>query len=146
MEVTVATWIVSCVGLLLIALLGSLQLVALFRPRAEWTVKNVYGGEPTSGNADAYFAFNRGYAWADVVFLAPLQIVASIGMLLGQPWGFVVGLIASTPFWYSAINFFVWDRALGIQKPSATYWVLTWGMWPFFGVVEAIYCASRLLA
>lgn len=46
MEVTAATWIVALVGLVLIALLGGLQLVALLRPRAQWTIDNVYGGSP----------------------------------------------------------------------------------------------------
>lgn len=46
MEVTVLTWIVGITGLVLIGLLGSLWMVALFRSRSEWTIDNVYGGHP----------------------------------------------------------------------------------------------------
>jgi hypothetical protein len=145
MEVTTLTWIVALSGLVLIALLAALQLVAVLRPRTEWTIENVYGGDPSNTDPEAYFAFNQGYAWADPFFWAPLQVAGSIGMLLGERWGFLLGLIASVPFWYTAIPIFVWDRALGFRRNTATYWVLIWGIWPVFGVVEGVYCFIRLL-
>jgi hypothetical protein len=146
MEVTATTWIVALVGLVLIGLLGSLQLVALLRPRAQWTIDNVYGGSPEDTDPAAYFAFNQATAWADPFLLVPLQVGASIGMLLGERWGFLLGLPASVPFWYTAVFFYFWDRDLGIRRNSFGYWVLTWGMWPVFGIVEGVYCFIRLLA
>ncbi len=145
MEVTVATWIVAIAGLALIGLLAALQLVALLRPRSAWTVDNVYGGDPDATDATAYFAFNQGMAWADTFFWAPLQIAGSIGMLLGKPWGFLLALVASAPFCYTAISVFVWDRDLGFRNSNFTYWVFIWGMWPAFGVVEGCYCFVRIL-
>ena len=145
MEVTVWTWGVAVAGLVVMGLLGTLQLVAVLRPRAEWTIENVYGGRPDATDPEAYFAFNQGYAWADTFFWAPLQIAGSVGKLLGQRWGFLLALAASVPFWYSAINIFVWDRDLGFRKSSFTYWVITWDMWPVFGVLSGVYCFVRLL-
>lgn len=145
MEVTAATWIVALAGLVLIALLGSLQTVALLRPRAQWTIDNVYGGSPEDTDPTAYFAFNRATAWADPFLLVPLQVGASVGMLLGERWGFLLGLSASVPFWYTAVFFYFWDRDLGIRRNDVGYWVITWGMWPVFGIVEGIYCFIRLL-
>ena len=110
MEVTAATWFVAIAGLVLIVLLGGLQLVAVFRPRSAWTIENVYGGSPETTDPTAYFAFNQGYAWVDAIFWAPLQIAGSIGMLLGYRWGFLLALVASVPFWYTAIPVFIWDR------------------------------------
>jgi hypothetical protein len=141
MDVTPMTWFVSIAGLVLIGLLGSLQVVAVVRPRSSWTIENVYGGEPTRTDPVAYFAFNRGYAWADVALWVPLQITASIGMLSGQTWGFVVAIAASVPYVYSAIPLYVWDRDLGFRK---SYWVLTWGMWPVFGLLQGLYAFTRL--
>ena len=146
MDVTPFTWIVALTGLALILLLAALQFVAVVRPRAEWTVDNVYGGSPDSTDPVAYFAFNQGYAWADAVFWAPLQIAGSIGMVLGHRWGFLVALIASVPFWYTAIPFFIWDRDLGFRQGTLFYWVVVWGMFPAFGVLEGVYCFVRLLA
>ena len=145
MEVTVLTWIVAIAGLVLISLLGALQMVAIVRPRSEWTIENVYGGHPESTDPTAYFAFNRGYAWADTVFWVPLQIAGSIGMLLGHRWGFLLALVASVPFWYTAITIFIWDRDLGFRQKSFAYWVFTRGMWPVFGLVEGVYCFVRLV-
>jgi hypothetical protein len=86
-DVTALTWIIAIAGLVLMGLLGSLQFVAVVKPRAAWTIENVYGGRPESTDAVAYFAFNQGWAWADTVFWAPIQIAGSIGMLAGERWG-----------------------------------------------------------
>lgn len=145
MEVTVLTWIVAIAGLVLIGLLAALQFVAVIRPRSEWTIANVYGGRPEATDPTAYFAFNQGSAWADPFFWAPLQIAGSIGMLLGHRWGFLLALVGSVPFWYTAIFFFIWDRDLGFRENTFTYWVIIWGIWPFFGIVEGFYTFARLL-
>jgi hypothetical protein len=139
------TWIVALTGLVLIGLLAGLQLVAVVRPRGEWTIANVYGGDPDATDPKAYFAFNQGLAWADPFFWAPLQIAGSIGMLLGQRWGFLLALAASVPFWYTAITILIWDRDMGFRQNSFTYWVLIWGIWPVFGILEGVYCFVRLL-
>ncbi len=145
MEVTWVTWAVALGGLALMGLLGGLQLVALLRPKAQWTVDNVYGGHPDATDPKAYFAFNQGYAWADPIFWAPLQIIGSIGMLLGERWGFLLGLAASVPFWYTAIPIFIWDRDMGFRQHTFTYRVVVWGIWPAFGVLEGIYTFVRLM-
>ncbi len=144
MDVTAWTWAVAIAGLALIGIIFAVQLIAVLRPRAEWTVENVYGGDPSATDPTAYFAFNQGFAWADTVFWAPLQVAASIGMLLGERWGFALGIAASVPFWYTAVLFFIWDRDLGFRRPTFGYWVVVWGMWPVFGLVEGVYCLLRL--
>ena len=146
MEVTTPTSVVAIAGLVLMGLLGSLQLVAVVRPRAQWTIDNVYGGSPDRADPTAYFAFNQGMAWADVFLWAPVQIAGSIGMLLGERWGFLLALVAAAPYVYTAMTIFIWDRDLGSRQPIAMYWIVIWGMWPAFGLVQGIYCFSRLMA
>ena len=116
MDVTIVTWVVAISGLVLIGLLGLLQLAALVRPRTPWTVKTVYGGDPGATDPTAYFAFNQGLAWADVLLWVPLQVAASVGMLLGQEWGFLLAIAASVPYVYSAIPLFIWDRRSGLPR------------------------------
>lgn len=145
MEVTTATWIVALSGLGLIAVLSGLQLVAVIKPHAQWTIDNVYGGSPEDTDPAAYFAFNQSSAWADPFLWAPLQVAGSIGMLLGERWGFLLALMASVPFWYTAVFFFIWDRDLGFRENTARYWIIIWGLWPAFGIVEGAYCFARLL-
>ena len=145
MEVTVFTWIVAVAGLVIIGILGSLQFVAVLRPRTEWTIENVYGGSPENTDPTAYFAYNQGWAWADSFFWAPLQIAGSIGMLLGERWGFLLALMASVPFWYTAIPIFIWDRDMGFRENTLMYWVVIWGMFPAFGILEGVYTFVRLL-
>jgi len=145
MTVTPLTWAVAMTGLLLMTLLMTLQFTALLRPRSAWTVKNVYGGNPDTTDPKAYYAFNQGFVLADAVFWSPLHVAGSIGMLLGERWGFLLALIASVPFWYSAIPIYVWDRDMGFRQNTFTYWVLVWGVFPLFGVIEMVYCFVRLL-
>ena len=145
MDVTSWTWVVAVAGMALMGLLGAMELIALVRPRERWTIDNVYGGDPDATDPTAYFAFNRGLAWADVVFWAPLQFAGSIAMLAGQRWGFALALMASVPFWYTAIPIFVWDKDLGFRQNTLTYWVIVWGMFPAYGVIEGLYCLIRLL-
>jgi hypothetical protein len=145
MDVTPLTWIVAVLGIVIIGILSAAQLVAVFRPRAEWTIENVYGGSPDGTDAKAYFAFNQGSAWADPFFWAPLQIAGSIGMLLGERWGFLLALMASVPFWYTAVWIFIWDRDMGFRENTFTYWVFIWGMFPAYGILEGVYTFVRLL-
>jgi hypothetical protein len=67
-------------------------------------------------------------------------------MLLGHRWGFLLALIASVPFWYTAVLIFIWDRDLAFRQPTVNYWVIIWGIWPVFGIIEGVYCFARLLA
>jgi hypothetical protein len=145
MVVTPFTWIVGVAGFVLMGLLMALQFVAVIRPRAAWTVANVHGGSPDGTDPRAYFAFNQGFAWADAFFWGPLQITGSIGMVLGHRWGFLLALIGSVPFWYSAIPIFIWDRDMGFRRNTFQYWGIVWGLWPAFGVVEMVYCFARLV-
>jgi hypothetical protein len=145
MAVTAWTWVVATSGLLIIGLLAGLQLLALIKPRNLWVIDNIYGGKPEATDPTAYFAFYRGFAVADFFLWAPLQLSGSIGMLLGQRWGFLFALMASVPFWYSAIPMLTWDRSLGFQRNTVRYWVLVWGIFPAYGIVEGVYCFLRLL-
>ena len=65
-------------------------------------------------------------------------------MLFGHRWGFLLALVASVPFWYSAIPLFIWDRDLGFRQNTVTYWVVTC-MFPLFGIISGVYCFVRLL-
>ena len=56
MEVTLITWIVGVAGLLLMGLLTAVELVAVIKPRSEWTIENIYGGDPSGTDPKAYFA------------------------------------------------------------------------------------------
>ena len=146
MEVTVATWIVAVLGILLMGLLGVLQFVAVLKPRSPWTIQNVYGDSPEGTDPKAFFAFYQGMAWADALFWAPIQFAGSVGMLLGQQWGFLLALVGSVPFWYTGITIFIWDRDMGFRKNTVTYWIFIWGMFPAFGILEMVYCLVRLMS
>lgn len=145
MAVTLTTWIVAVLGLLIMGLLFVFQLIAVLRPRAAWTVENIYGGDPEAIDDKGHFAFYQGMAWADVFFWAPLQLAGIVGMLLGARWGFLLCLLSAAPYIYTAITIFIWDRDLGLRKNTFVYWVIVWGMFPAYGALDLGYCLYRLL-
>lgn len=55
MDVTPLTWIIALTGLALILLVGGLQLVAVVRPKHQWTIDNVYGGSPETTDPSPAF-------------------------------------------------------------------------------------------
>ena len=131
-------------GLAIIGLLSIAQFIAVLRPHSEWTIANVYGGSPDATDPKAYFAFNQGFAWADPFFWLPLQIGGSIG--IAHAGAFFLALWRpSVPFWYSAIPIFIWNRDLGFTQNTLYYWVVVWSMFPVYGVLEGVYCFTRLL-
>jgi hypothetical protein len=140
------TWVIAVGGLVLMMLLAVLQLVAVLKPRGQWTITNVYGGQPDGTDPRAYFAVNQGFAWADTFFWAPIQIAGCVGMLLGHRWGFLLALMGAVPFVYTAIQIFIWDRDMGFRQHTAMYWIVIWGMWPAYGLLAGVYCFSRLTA
>lgn len=144
MAVTSWTIVVAGAGLLFSIVLMGAQIVAVARPRASWTIENIYGGRPDDVDSKAYFVFYQAFARADVFFWLPVQMIGSVGMLMGQRWGFLLALIGSVPFWYTAIMFYVWDRDLKLRQNTFVYWVLVWGIFPVFGVLEGVYCFLRL--
>jgi hypothetical protein len=54
MGVRALTVVVAVLGLLIMGLLALLEWVAVVRPRGEWTVRNVYGGDHSATDARAY--------------------------------------------------------------------------------------------
>jgi hypothetical protein len=43
------------------------------------------------------------------------------------------------------ITIFLWDRDLDYRENPASYWVIIWGIWPVFGLIQGVYSFSRLL-
>jgi hypothetical protein len=143
-EVTLSTYLIAIFGIIITVVLFIAQLIAVIRPKTAWTIENIYGGRPDSTDPKAYFAFNQGLAIADVFFWLPVQLVGCVGMLLGQKWGFLLALVGSVPFWYTAILIFIWDRDLQSRENTVKYWMI-WGIFPVFGIIEGVYCVLRLL-
>lgn len=139
------TKFVGILGLAITGILATAQFSAVLRPYDAWTIENVYGGNPDATDPKAYFAINQGWAYADSFFWAPIQLMGCVGMLFGRRWGFLLALIGSTPFWYTSVIIYIWDRDLGFRENSFYYWVVIFGMFPVYGIVEGVYCFVRLL-
>ena len=85
----------------------------------------------------------------DLVFPEMAMYQMWLKLLPGFEWltwqSFLLGLVGSVPFIYTAIQIYIWDRDLGFRKNTFTYWVIIWGMFPAFGILEGVYCFVRLM-
>ena len=99
-------------------------------------------------------AFSGLPSWSSVTGFIVLMAVPLFGLLLvnefltsllGSTGWFLLALAASVPFWYTAIQFYIWDRDLGFREDTLYYWIVVWGMWPAFGLIQGAYALWRLL-
>ena len=93
----------------------------------------------------AYFAWNVGFAWADVVVTLPLQLIAGAGVFRGKRWGYALLVAASVPYVYSALPCLVWDRSFHVDQPTIFWWAIVFALWPVFGLLQFIIAFLVLL-
>ena len=65
-------------------------------------------------------------------------------MLLGEQWGFLLALVASVPYVYTAVTIYIWDHDLGSRKNTIGGWVI-WGISPVSDSSRVSTAFSRLL-
>jgi len=130
MHVDQWTRAIAVFGLLMVAIIFPVQLIVVLKPEIYWISDFFYKGPLKLED--------RGSAWADILLYTPLQIAASVGMLLGHEWGFLLGIACGAVMIYLYILIFV-------VKSTLYFWVIDWGVWPVFASVESFYAFYRLL-
>jgi len=130
MQVDRWTRVIAVFGLLMVAIIFPIQLIVVLKPNSYWISDNLYKGPSNLEDS--------GPAWADILLYTPLQIAASIGMLLGHEWGFLLGIACGAVMIYLYIIIFV-------VKSTLYFWVIDWGIWPVFASIESLYAFYRLL-
>jgi len=105
---TLITWILVVSGALLIFLpILYAQLLMALRPHSQQT-KDLIIGKGKDWRDKTHLRMSLGIAWADLIVWLPLLSAGSIGVLLGQTWGYALwaasGAIAvyiSIILWFS---------------------------------------------
>ena len=87
---TVITWILVIFGALLIFLpMLYAQLLMALRPHSQKT-KDLLIGKGEDWRDNTHLRMSLGTAWADLIVWLPLLVAGSIGVLLGQVWGYAL--------------------------------------------------------
>lgn len=144
LEPTVVTWILVIFGA--ITTLGILyaQLIMLLQPHGQKT-KNILIGKGKEWRDKTHFRYSYAFAWVDWIIWMPLIVSGSIGVLLGQSWGYVLWVAAGTISLY--INIVLWIAEKEYVYSSCgplVYYTYYWGFFVYWGILAIAYTALRL--
>ena len=144
MQPTLVTWALIVFGVITLMPLIWAQLSMLVRPDSQET-RDLIIGKGGDWRDKTHFKLALGAAWADWLFFVPLFVAGSIGVLLGQPWGYVLFGAAGSCSLY--INIILWFTEKEYVYPSLgplKYFTYFWGFFVYWGVLALAYSVVRI--
>jgi len=142
---TFITWILIIFGAVFIFLpMLYVQLLMAMRPHSQ-RAKDTIIGKGEDWRDKTHFRMSCGFAWADLVIWLPLLAVGSIGVMLGQTWGYVLWGASGAISAY--INIVLWFSEREYVYPSRgplAYYTYYWGFFVYWGVAAVAYAVLRL--
>ncbi len=143
LEPDIITWVLVIFGLVLIFLpMLYAQLLMVMRPQDQKT-KDLLVGKGEDWRDESQFRFSYGMGWADLVMWLPLLVVGSIGVLLGQQWGYVLWAASGAISVYINIVLWVSEREY-VSVGPLVYYTFFWGFFVYWGIAVVIYSMVRL--
>jgi len=144
MQPTLVTWALVVFGLVTLTPLVWAQFSMLIRPNSQET-KDLLIAKGEDWRDLTHFRLALGAAWADWLFFAPLFLAGSVGVLLGQTWGYVLFGAAGACSLY--INIMLWFTEKEHVYPSRgplKYFTYYWGFFMYWGALALAYSAARI--
>jgi hypothetical protein len=145
LQPTPVTWVLVIFGALLIFLpMLYAQLLMALRPHGQ-QAKDVIIGKGEDWRNETHFHMSFGAAWADLLIWLPLLVAGSIGVLLGQAWGYALWAASGAISVY--INVILWFSEREYVYPTQgplLYYTIYWGFFVYWGIAVAVYAALRL--
>lgn len=144
MDPTPITWLLIVWGFVTLAPLTLVQLVFLLSPQSarskEWLI-----GKGEDWRDKTHYRFSLGAAWADWLITIPAFAAGSVGLILGELWGYVLFGTAGTISLY--INVILWFSEKEYVYPSRgalRYFTYYWGFFMYWGASALAYSALRV--
>jgi hypothetical protein len=144
MKPTFVTWILVVFGVVTLVPLFWAQLAMLIRPGSRET-SDLIIGKGEDWRDKTHFRLALGAAWADWLFFGPVFVAGSIGVLLGEVWGYVLFGTAGACSVY--INITLWFTEKDYVYPAVgplRYFTYFWGFFGYWGALALAYSVSRM--
>jgi hypothetical protein len=145
LEPTLITWILIIFGLVFIFLpMLIVQLLMVLRPYSQKT-RDIIIGKGEDWRDKTHFRMSYGDGWADLIIWLPLLAVGSVGVILGQVWGYALWAASGGISVY--INIILWFSEREYVYPAygpLVYYTYFWGFFVYWGVAVVVYSVMRL--
>ena len=144
MQPTVVTWVLVVFGAITMAPLVLAQVVMLVRPQSQ-QAKDILVAKGEDWRDKTHFRSALGLAWADWLLVVPLLVSGSIGVILGQVWGYVLwGAAGSISLYINIVLWFVEKEYVYPSRGPLAYYTYYWGFFVIWGALALAYAALRL--
>ena len=120
------------------------QLLVLIKPNNQKT-KDLVIGKGEDYRDKTHRRLTSGIAWGDIIIWFPLLILGSIGVILGQEWGYALWLASGAISIYISIIFWFSEREYTYPSSGPlVYYTYYWGFFVYWGLAVIIYSSLRL--
>ena len=144
MQPTIITWALVIFGVITLLPLFWAQFAILVRPDSQQT-RNLLIGEGEDWRDKTHFRMSLGAAWADWLFFAPVFVIGSISVLLGQPWGYIFfGAAGACSLYINIILWFTEKEYVYPTRGPLKYFSYYWGFFVYWGALALAYSAVRI--
>ena len=145
LEPTLITWILIIFGLVFIFLpMLYVQLRMVLRPNSRKT-RDIIIGKGEDWRDKTHFRMSLGAGWADLMIWLPLLAAGSVGVILGQVWGYALWAASGAISVY--VNIILWFSEREYVYPACgplVYYTYFWGFFVYWGVAVVVYTVLRL--
>ena len=144
MQPTIITWILILFGLITLTPLVVAQILMLVKPHSQ-QAKDILIAKGEDWRDKTHFRSALGFAWADWLLVVPLVISGSIGMILGQAWGYVLwGAAGAISLYINIVLWFMEKEYVYPSRGALAYYTYYWGFFVYWGAIALAYAALRL--
>ena len=144
MQPTIVTWLLVVFGAITLAPLVLAQSVMLVRPNSQ-QAKDILVAKGEDWRDETHFRSALGLAWADWILVVPLVVSWSIGVVLGQAWGYVLwGASGSISLYINIVLWFMEKEYVYPSRGALAYYTYYWGFFVLWGALALGYSAMRL--
>lgn len=135
---TLYTWIIVVFGAITFLPLMGAQLLMLLKPHSKKT-KDLIIGKGENWRDKTHYKSALAFAWADWLVIFPLFIFGTIGVFIGQLWGYILWLVLGILSIYFSILFWVLEKEYTFQSygPLA-YYTYFWGFFLYWGIAAVV--------
>jgi hypothetical protein len=131
-------------GAITLAPLLFAQLFILIKPHGQ-QAKDILVAKGEDWRDNTHFRSALGCAWADWLFVVPLVISGSIGVILGHAWGYVLwGAAGSISVYINIVLWFMEKEYVYPSRGALAYYSYYWGFFVYWGVLALAYSALRV--